>query len=103
MNFFEVHTFIDLFVLGLFSQVAVETLFEKMDSETAHEDGPIDGKCGFYVKRKKRHCKMLPVEGNTYCAEHLNFQKDNQVRRVDLVIQSSTRLRPSIVPDTCYV
>ena len=69
-------------MLGLFSQVAVETIFEKMDPETAREDGQIVGKCGFYVKRKKRHCKMLPAEGNKYCAEHLNFQKGNQVRRV---------------------
>eukprot|EP00112_Aurelia_sp_Birch-Aquarium-sp1_P016120 Seg3626.1 transcript_id=Seg3626.1/GoldUCD/mRNA.D3Y31 product=tRNA:m protein_id=Seg3626.1/GoldUCD/D3Y31 len=33
-------------------------------------------RCGFYVKRKKRHCKMLPAKGNKYCAEHLCFQDD---------------------------
>ena len=36
-------------------------------------------RCGFYVKRKKRHCKMLPAKGNIYCAEHLCFQEDQEV------------------------
>lgn len=35
-------------------------------------------RCGFYVKRKKRHCKMLPAKGNIYCAEHLCFQEDQE-------------------------
>ncbi len=35
-------------------------------------------RCGFYVKRKKRHCKMLPAKGNTHCAEHLCYQPDFQ-------------------------
>eukprot|EP00794_Sanderia_malayensis_P009884 gene9884-10894_t len=35
-------------------------------------------RCGFYVKRKRRCCKMLPAKGNTYCAEHLCFQSDQK-------------------------
>ncbi|XP_065060127.1 tRNA:m(4)X modification enzyme TRM13 homolog isoform X2 [Rhopilema esculentum] len=33
-------------------------------------------RCGFYVKRKRRNCRMLPAKGNKYCAEHLCFQDD---------------------------
>ena len=31
-------------------------------------------RCGFYVQRKRRHCRMIPAHGNTYCAEHLCHQ-----------------------------
>ena len=30
-----------------------------------------DGRCGFFVRRKQRYCKMLPAKGNKFCAEHL--------------------------------
>lgn len=42
---------------------------------------PVEGRCGFFVKRKQRYCKMLPAKRNTYCAEHLAYQagKDEKV------------------------
>lgn len=40
-------------------------------------------RCGFYVKRKKRHCKMIPAKGNKYCAEHLCFQDDFDDEKVE--------------------
>ena len=35
-----------------------------------------DGRCGFFVKRKQRFCKMLPAKGDNYCAEHLCEDKE---------------------------
>lgn len=34
-------------------------------------------RCGFYVQRKRRHCRMIPAKGNMYCAEHLCFQDES--------------------------
>merc|ERR1712013_93270 len=33
---------------------------------------PLQGRCGFFVPRKQRHCRMIPAKGNNFCAEHLN-------------------------------
>ena len=38
---------------------------------------PVDGRCGFFVKRKQRYCKMLPAKGNKYCAEHLSEETED--------------------------
>ena len=37
----------------------------------------MEGRCGFFVKRKQRYCKMKPTKGTTFCAEHA--QHDGQV------------------------
>jgi len=37
---------------------------------------PVEGRCGFFVKRKQRFCKMIPGKGNKFCAEHLCEDKD---------------------------
>ncbi|XP_066548369.1 tRNA:m(4)X modification enzyme TRM13 homolog [Amia ocellicauda] len=37
------------------------------------EDGvsaPLLGRCGFYVEKKKRYCKMVVAKGKTFCGEH---------------------------------
>ena len=31
---------------------------------------PDPGKCGFYVQRKKRFCRMVVKPGAQYCGEH---------------------------------
>ena len=31
---------------------------------------PEPGKCGFYVQRKKRFCRMVVKPGAQYCGEH---------------------------------
>lgn len=44
---------------------------------------PVEGRCGFFVKRKQRYCKMLPAKGNTYCAEHMSYaeQQDTSIAK----------------------
>ncbi|XP_057300356.1 tRNA:m(4)X modification enzyme TRM13 homolog [Hydractinia symbiolongicarpus] len=42
---------------------------------------PVEGRCGFFVKRKQRYCKMLPAKGNRYCAEHLSQDKQQDENR----------------------
>ncbi|XP_066932241.1 tRNA:m(4)X modification enzyme TRM13 homolog [Clytia hemisphaerica] len=37
---------------------------------------PVEGRCGFFVKRKQRYCKMKPTKGNQFCAEHAQFDKE---------------------------
>ena len=39
---------------------------------------PVEGRCGYFVKRKQRFCKMLPPKDQAYCAEHL-FEEKTQV------------------------
>jgi len=36
-------------------------------------------RCGFYVQRKRRHCRMIPAKGNIYCAEHLCHQQNSAI------------------------
>lgn len=41
---------------------------------------PVVGRCGFFVKRKQRYCKMLPSKGNMFCAEHFSEEKDEVMK-----------------------
>ncbi|XP_073499148.1 tRNA:m(4)X modification enzyme TRM13 homolog isoform X2 [Phyllobates terribilis] len=41
-----------------------------LSSDPSWAAGPIPGRCGHYVQRKKRYCKMTPGEGKKYCGEH---------------------------------
>nr|XP_033771862.1 tRNA:m(4)X modification enzyme TRM13 homolog [Geotrypetes seraphini] len=38
---------------------------------------PYPGRCGFFVQRKKRFCKMIVGEGKSLCGEHANTAPDN--------------------------
>ena len=52
----------------------------KMESKDGPKEGTADVKrCGFYVKRKRRHCRMIPAKGNNFCAEHLCHQQSSNV------------------------
>ncbi|KAK1896862.1 tRNA:m(4)X modification enzyme TRM13 like [Dissostichus eleginoides] len=31
---------------------------------------PLPGRCGFFVEKKKRFCKMIVARGNVFCGEH---------------------------------
>lgn len=31
--------------------------------------------CAYIVKKKKRRCRLQPVKGSIYCAEHLNIDE----------------------------
>lgn len=33
---------------------------------------PLPGRCGFYVAKKKRYCKMVVGNGKKFCGEHGN-------------------------------
>lgn len=39
---------------------------------------PVEGRCGFFVKRKQRYCKMKPTKGTTFCAEHAQHDGQNK-------------------------
>ncbi|MGH0132818.1 UNVERIFIED_CONTAM: hypothetical protein FKN15_050682 [Acipenser sinensis] len=39
-------------------------------------NGPLLGRCGYFVERKKRYCKMVVAEGKTFCGEHANANKN---------------------------
>ncbi|KAM4628536.1 tRNA:m(4)X modification enzyme TRM13 homolog [Polymixia lowei] len=40
------------------------------------------GRCGFYVERKSRFCKMIVKDGNVFCGEHANKEDGNTRRRI---------------------
>jgi len=39
---------------------------------------PVEGRCGYFVKRKQRYCKMKPTKGTTFCAEHGQHDEKNE-------------------------
>ncbi|XP_026202065.1 tRNA:m(4)X modification enzyme TRM13 homolog [Anabas testudineus] len=43
---------------------------------------PEPGRCGFYVDKKKRFCKMVVGTGKRFCGEHGNMEKGNSKRIV---------------------
>ncbi|KAK1165367.1 hypothetical protein AOXY_G13878 [Acipenser oxyrinchus oxyrinchus] len=48
-------------------------------------NGPLLGRCGYFVERKKRYCKMVVAEGKTFCGEHANANKnakEDDVKRI---------------------
>ncbi|CAJ1059527.1 tRNA:m(4)X modification enzyme TRM13 homolog [Xyrichtys novacula] len=36
---------------------------------------PLPGRCGFFVEKKKRFCKMVVGKGKVYCGEHATMEK----------------------------
>ncbi|XP_041134262.1 tRNA:m(4)X modification enzyme TRM13 homolog [Polyodon spathula] len=48
-------------------------------------NGPLPGRCGYFVERKKRYCKMIVAERKTFCGEHANADKnakEDDVKRI---------------------
>ncbi|KAJ8376506.1 hypothetical protein SKAU_G00070860 [Synaphobranchus kaupii] len=43
---------------------------------------PLLGRCGFYVERKKRYCKMVVASGKTFCGEHANAGQEEARKRI---------------------
>ncbi|XP_056133503.1 tRNA:m(4)X modification enzyme TRM13 homolog isoform X3 [Lampris incognitus] len=43
---------------------------------------PLPARCGFYVERKRRFCKMVVGIGNQFCGEHANAENGNTKRRI---------------------
>ncbi|KAJ4943559.1 hypothetical protein JOQ06_006059 [Pogonophryne albipinna] len=42
---------------------------------------PLPGRCGFFVEKKKRFCKMIVARGNVFCGEHAT-QEEGSCRRI---------------------
>ena len=56
---------------------------------------PVEGRCGYFVKRKQRYCKMKPTKGTTFCAEH--GQHDEKVgSKMQIKV---TQLSESLLPE----
>ncbi|XP_036377107.1 tRNA:m(4)X modification enzyme TRM13 homolog isoform X1 [Megalops cyprinoides] len=43
---------------------------------------PLPGRCGFYVEKKKRYCKMVVASGKTFCGEHANADQEGERERI---------------------
>ncbi|XP_048832219.1 tRNA:m(4)X modification enzyme TRM13 homolog isoform X2 [Brienomyrus brachyistius] len=43
---------------------------------------PLPGRCGFYVVKKRRYCKMIVGRGKAFCGEHANVEHDAERIRV---------------------
>ncbi|KAM9357541.1 tRNA:m(4)X modification enzyme TRM13 homolog [Symphorus nematophorus] len=43
---------------------------------------PMPGRCGFFVEKKKRFCKMIVGRGRTFCGEHANMEEGSSSRRI---------------------
>ncbi|XP_033477797.1 tRNA:m(4)X modification enzyme TRM13 homolog [Epinephelus lanceolatus] len=43
---------------------------------------PLPGRCGFFVKKKKRFCKMIIARGKVFCGEHATMEEGSSRRIV---------------------
>ncbi|XP_074954332.1 tRNA:m(4)X modification enzyme TRM13 homolog isoform X1 [Phalacrocorax aristotelis] len=43
---------------------------------------PEPGRCAYFVERKKRFCKMIPVPGRRFCGEHGQQEEENGRKRI---------------------
>uniref|UniRef100_A0A674K0L9 tRNA:m(4)X modification enzyme TRM13 n=1 Tax=Terrapene triunguis TaxID=2587831 RepID=A0A674K0L9_9SAUR len=43
---------------------------------------PVPGRCGYFVERKKRFCKMIPAQGRLFCGEHGHQEEENDRKRI---------------------
>ncbi|NXJ07506.1 TRM13 enzyme, partial [Odontophorus gujanensis] len=43
---------------------------------------PAPGRCAFFVRRKRRFCKMVPGPGRRFCGEHGQHEKENDRKRI---------------------
>ncbi|KAM6959264.1 tRNA:m(4)X modification enzyme TRM13 homolog [Aplochiton taeniatus] len=53
--------------------------------ESSLADGinaPLPGRCGFYVEKKRRFCKMIVAAGNMFCGEHASAENGSKKRRI---------------------
>ncbi|XP_060685705.1 tRNA:m(4)X modification enzyme TRM13 homolog isoform X1 [Hemiscyllium ocellatum] len=39
---------------------------------------PLPGRCGYFVEKKKRYCKMIVAKGKRLCGEHANAASDSE-------------------------
>ncbi|XP_078102869.1 tRNA:m(4)X modification enzyme TRM13 homolog isoform X2 [Sander vitreus] len=43
---------------------------------------PLPGRCGFFVEKKKRFCKMIVARGKVFCGEHATQEEGGSSRRI---------------------
>uniref|UniRef100_A0A674JY88 tRNA:m(4)X modification enzyme TRM13 n=1 Tax=Terrapene triunguis TaxID=2587831 RepID=A0A674JY88_9SAUR len=58
---------------------------ERRAAEPAAAGGlrvPVPGRCGYFVERKKRFCKMIPAQGRLFCGEHGHQEEENDRKRI---------------------
>ncbi|KAB1274171.1 tRNA:mX modification enzyme TRM13-like protein [Camelus dromedarius] len=49
---------------------------------TPHGTGfPIEGRCGYYVEKKKRFCRMVVAAGKRFCGEHAGAAEEENTRK----------------------
>ncbi|KAK0176982.1 hypothetical protein PV328_001079 [Microctonus aethiopoides] len=61
----------------------------------------ISEQCRFFLKRKKRYCRMTVKEENTYCGEHMEISEEH--KKLNGSTPSHTRIKcPFDNSHTCY-
>uniref|UniRef100_A0A9L0RQ34 tRNA:m(4)X modification enzyme TRM13 n=1 Tax=Equus caballus TaxID=9796 RepID=A0A9L0RQ34_HORSE len=49
---------------------------------TPHATGfPAEGRCGYYVEKKKRFCRMVVAAGKRFCGEHAGAAEEENARK----------------------
>uniref|UniRef100_A0A4X1SMW2 tRNA:m(4)X modification enzyme TRM13 n=1 Tax=Sus scrofa TaxID=9823 RepID=A0A4X1SMW2_PIG len=44
-------------------------------------DSPAEGRCGYYVEKKKRFCRMVVAAGKRFCGEHAGAAEEENARK----------------------
>ncbi|KAM9831817.1 tRNA:m(4)X modification enzyme TRM13 homolog [Neosynchiropus ocellatus] len=43
---------------------------------------PVPGRCGFFVKKKQRFCKMIVAKDKKFCGEHATMDENSSIKRI---------------------
>ena len=53
-----------------------DTKSETKTAANIKKSDPVEGRCQFFLERKKRYCRTIPPNESTYCVEHSHLLGD---------------------------
>ncbi|KAM5256598.1 tRNA:m(4)X modification enzyme TRM13 homolog isoform 3-T3 [Ctenodactylus gundi] len=66
---------------------------------TPHATGfPTEGRCSYYVEKKKRFCRMVVAAGKRFCGEHAGAAEDFFIQDINAGLEDETEVPEQLVP-----
>ncbi|MBZ3887082.1 tRNA:m(4)X modification enzyme TRM13-like protein [Sciurus carolinensis] len=68
-------------------------------ARTPHATGfPAEGRCSYYVEKKKRFCRMVVAAGKRFCGEHAGAAEDFFIQDINAGLKDETEIPEQLVP-----
>ncbi|KAF3819591.1 hypothetical protein GH733_015100 [Mirounga leonina] len=61
-------------------------------------DFPAEGRCSYYVEKKKRFCRMVVAAGKRFCGEHAGAAEDFFIQDINAGLKDGTEIPEQLVP-----